>query len=107
MIIHMTPQMRADPLTAERHGDTLVLNGIAHDFTDLPEGAQAIPDSGWFAGPVSRQDGRICLTLILPHGDTAPAETLFPAPLDVQADGPLPLPPYAAPAADPGGDDDA
>lgn len=108
MQITLTPMRRDDRLVAERHGDVLVLNGIAYDFTQLPEGAilpREAVDCGWLASDVVRTGGRLQLTLVLPHGAGAPPETLFPAPLTAPADGPLPLPAYDAPPADPPAED--
>ena len=80
-----------------RTGDILTLDGVAFDFAPLPEGgvlpADAI-DSKWFRGPVSRIDGDIHLTLLLPHGPNAPEATRFPETLILEEDGPVDLPPY-------------
>jgi hypothetical protein len=63
----------------------------------LPEG----DGSRWFAGPVTRQDGRIVVTLILPHGADAPHETRFPQPLALDGDGDVPLPAWGGNAPEP------
>lgn len=97
MFITFSPVRMNEPLAAERQGDSLILNGVVCDYSDLPEGGSADGHpSPWILGPVLRREGRLRLTLILPHGSDAPAETLFPAPLDDPSDGPLPLPPFAA-----------
>jgi hypothetical protein len=86
-------------------GDTLTINGEAFDFSGLPEGAtlpQTAVSCDWLASDVERIGGDIHLTLILPHGAGAPAETLFPDPVSVP-DGPVPLPPHET--APPEGDD--
>lgn len=98
MRIDLVP-MRSDArLLLARTGDVLTINGEEFDFTPLPEGAtlpaEAI-DSDWFAGPVERIGGRLRLTLILPHGPRAPEATRFPAPLEVERDGPVPVPAWA------------
>lgn len=103
--MHLTfaPIRHDQPLHLERHGDTLVLNGESLDFSPLPEGAFLPPeaiDNPWFAGPVRREAGVLQITLLLPHGADAPQETLFPAPLLLQADGPVALPPFALPPRD-------
>lgn len=97
MQITLSPARRATPLTLERTGDALTINGELFDFTPLPEGAtlprEAIA-SDWFAGPVERIGGVLHLTLVLPHGAKAPQETLFPVPLTLTGNGPVTLPPY-------------
>jgi hypothetical protein len=100
MIIHLSPVRDDHRYTLARSGDVLTLDGVAFDFGALAEGEALVPEgdgSRWFAGPVTRQDGRIIVTLILPHGSNAPPETRFPAALDLTADGPVPLPPFNQP----------
>ncbi len=96
MHITFSPMRLDTRLALARKGDALVVNGEVFDFAPLPEGgslpASAIA-SPWFAGPVTRLDGRLHLTLILPLGAAAPAATLFPAALSVPKDGPVKLPP--------------
>jgi len=93
------PMRRATPMTLSRSGDTLTINGEAFDFSPLPDGA-TLPEeaiaSEWFSGPVERIDGVLHVKLRLPHGDNAPQQTLFPAPITLTGDGPVPLPPYNA-----------
>jgi hypothetical protein len=96
MILSFSPMRHDTPLEIVRHGDVLVLNGSPLDLTDLPEGAErSAAETGcpWAAGPVRREGGRLHLLLILPHGPFAPVQTLFPARLALDGDGPVPLPP--------------
>ena len=99
MKIIFTPMNRPDQLTLSRAGDTLTINGKAFDFSGITEGAcmpsEAI-DCDWLASDIERIDGMLHLTLILPHGDNAPHETRFPAPVVVFEDGPIPMPLYDA-----------
>ncbi|MEO0752459.1 MAG: hypothetical protein AAFY25_11720 [Pseudomonadota bacterium] len=78
-------------------GDTLIVNDEPFDFGPLAEGAilpaEAVA-SDWFTGPVTRKNGQIEITLVLPHGASAPHQTLFPAPIVTQTNGPVALPPY-------------
>ena len=96
MLITLCPMRRDDRLTLSRSGETLTVNGIPLDLAALPEGG-AIPrdavDCAWLVSDITRTDGEIALTLILPHGADAPHETLFPAPVRVVGDGPVALPP--------------
>lgn len=92
-------------LTLHRTGEVLTINGADLDLSVLPEGA-ILPASAvgcdWLAGPIRRLEGVLHLTLILPHGAEAPVEARFPAPLDIDGDGPVALPvthPTEEPAA--------
>lgn len=99
MQITLTPVRRDDRLSVERYGDTLVLNGMPYDFSHLPEGAvlpRTAVDCDWLASNVTRIGGTLQLTLILPHGASAPDETRYPAPLFLSEDGPVALPPHSA-----------
>lgn len=102
MHITLTPQRRNQPLTLHRAADVLTLNGEVFDFGPLAEGAilpRAALDSDWFAADIERKGGALHLALFLPHGAEAPEETLFPAPLTLDRDGPVDLPPYAVESA--------
>lgn len=97
MIITLNPVRSDSELTLVRAGDCLVINGVSYDFAPLPEGAilpRAAVDCPALAGDVTRTGGVLQIALLLPHGATAPPETLFPAPITVIADGPVQLPPY-------------
>ncbi|WP_349433561.1 hypothetical protein [Pararhizobium sp. A13] len=95
MRINLSPQMRDDSLSVSVAGDVLTVNGEAFDFTPLPEGA-TLPfgavDSEWFAGPVSREDGLLTVTLLLPHKPNASSNVTFPEPIMTTGDGPVSLP---------------
>lgn len=97
MQITFTPSRRDDMLTLAKAGDTLTINGAVFDFGPLSEGAELPPEAvacAWIAGPVRREGGALHLSLILPHGPNAPEAAKFPAPITVQADGPIALPAY-------------
>jgi hypothetical protein len=95
MKIYLSPQRRDDTLTVVKTGDTLTINGAEFDFSQLPEGA-VLPQEAvaceWLASDVTRIDGELHLTLILPHGDEASREARFPEPIVNPADGVLELP---------------
>jgi hypothetical protein len=100
MKIKLSPSQMENKLVASVVNDALTVNGDVLDFGPLNEGA-VLPasaiDNPWVAGDVRRENGEICLTLVLPHGPTAPIETRFPAAFDVPMTvvaGPVPLPPY-------------
>lgn len=104
MIIQLYPIRSDAPLALIRQGATLILNGQVFDFSGLAEGDSRSCDSigsDWIVTDVTRQDGRLHLGLLLPHGplpfplsDAARVVT-HPAALDVMADGPVALPAYA------------
>lgn len=95
MIIKLSPQRRDDVLAVSVAGDVVTVNGEAFDFGPLAEGATLPPgsiDSEWFAGTVSRENGSLRLTLLLPHGCNPSQNVAFPQPIVTQGDGPVTLP---------------
>ncbi|MFN4062332.1 MAG: hypothetical protein ACK4IA_16485 [Paracoccus hibiscisoli] len=95
MKIIFTPQLRSDALFLSAEGDVLTINGTTFDFGPLPEGGtlpRAAVGCDLLVSDVTRLDGRITLTLILPHGSDAPEEARFPRPITVTQAGPIPLP---------------
>ena len=95
MIIKLSPQRREDTLEVTKTGDVLNINGINYDFTQLPEGAtlpsEAV-DCEYIVGDVTRTNGELEMTLLLPLGPNAPYEARFPEPITVLEDGPVALP---------------
>lgn len=96
MLISFSPQRRDDTLTLEKSdGDKLCINGDWFDFNPLNDGstipAGSIPCE-WIAGPVERIDGKIHLTLVLPHGPNPSQAVAFPEPVTVTKDGPIAVP---------------
>ena len=98
MQISFTPTRSDTVLTLHRSGDCLTINGEHFDFSGIPEGA-SLPRTAvsclWLASDVERIAGAIHLTLRLPHGPTAPVETLFPTDLNPVPEGAVSLPPHA------------
>ncbi|WP_028035881.1 hypothetical protein [Chelativorans sp. J32] len=99
MRINLSPLFTEDPLTVSKQGDALTINGEVFDFSDLPDGAtiqngyvtKVIP-CDWIVGPVSRIDGELHLTLVLPHGPNPSQAVAFPDPIADPADGEIQLP---------------
>lgn len=95
MNLQFSPMRRDDSLVLERQGDILIINGEAFDFSPLEEG-QTLPgdavNSPWITGPVSRHEGQLVLTVLLPHGPDASPEQLSPTSLEVTSDGLVTLP---------------
>lgn len=62
-------------------GDEITINGESLDFSPLKDGETLPADAiqhPFITGDVSRIDGEIHLTLVLPHGPNAPHSTRFP-----------------------------
>lgn len=96
MRLTFSPVRMDAPLTASVAGDTITLNDETVDLSDISEGASINAGAfgcDWITGEVTRQDGVLHLTLILPHGGNAPQETLWPEPVEA-GDGPVVLPVY-------------
>lgn len=95
MIIDLSPQRRDDLLEVTKAGDVLTINGVALDFSTLPEGA-TIPAGEvpceWLVGAVERIAGELYLTIILPHGPSPSQHVAFPPPLIDPPDGTIALP---------------
>lgn len=95
MLINLSPQRREDILTISKTGDTLTINGVSYDFSQLPNGAtlprEAI-DCEWICGNVERVNGELIIPILLPHGPNPPNARAFPEPITVTANGPIALP---------------
>ena len=95
MIINLSPQRRDDTLSVTKTGDVLTINGINYDFSQLPEGAtlpsEAV-DCEFIVGDITRTNGELELTLLLPHGSNPTQEQAFPEPITVLENGPVALP---------------
>lgn len=95
MQINLSPQLSDATLTVVKAGDVLTINGEAFDFSVIPEGA-TLPASAvaceFVTDEVTRTDGVLSVTLLLPHGSNPSPAVAFPAPLVNPPDGPLVLP---------------
>ena len=95
MKISFIPQLRAAPVAVSVIGDTITINGTAYDFTPLAEGAVLPAEAAGcdlIVSNVTRIEGEIALTLVLPHGSDAPEAARFPQPIHVTENGPVTLP---------------
>ena len=82
--LKLLPQRRDDRLHLEKQRDALLLNGEVVDPSKYDE---AGPASQWIVGrPEAIEDGW-CISIILPHGSSAPRATRFPIPIVVSSDG--------------------
>lgn len=77
-------------------GDVIMIEGESFDFSPLNEGdilpASAI-NSNHFVDNVTRENGEITVTVVLPHGVNAPYERRFPVDVDIDF-GSVELPEY-------------
>ena len=95
MLINLSPTRSDKILSISKTGDTLTINSVPYDFSQLPNGAtlpkEAI-DCEFIISAVSRINGEIELTILLPHGANASHEARFPEPINVINDGQVVLP---------------
>jgi len=95
MKLIFSPQRRDDALTLSKAGDVLTINGVAFDFSAVPDGATLPADAidcPWIAGDVKRIDGDLQIPIILPHGANPAKDVAFPDPLTITSDGAVALP---------------
>lgn len=81
MKLKFSPVRKDEELRAFVRGDVLTLNDVELDFSQLPDGGilpSTAINSEWIASDVTRVNGEVHLTIIIPHGEKAPHETLFP-----------------------------
>jgi hypothetical protein len=95
MNITLTPQVRHDSLTLSKSGDILTINGIAFDFSFIEEG-DVLPNDAvecdLLVSDVTRTDGAIVLTLLLPIKNTSSDAAKFPEPILNAPDGDIEVP---------------
>lgn len=102
MRIKLSPSRMDASLEVVRAGDVLTVNGEVFNFKNVGEGdtlPQVAIHSDWFAGDITRIDGELEITLILPLPINYSPEQAFPAPLENVPDGRVAFPqPLPAPA---------
>lgn len=94
MVIKLSPVRSDVSLSVSKSGDTLEVNGVALDFSRLPDGATLPAEAvgcEFVIAPVERINGGLVLTLMLPHAADAPQGARFPVDL-YPADGQVQLP---------------
>lgn len=95
MKITLSPIRRDEPLSLERQGMALLLNGRHFDFSNLAIGEEASPEPlecDWFVGTIQRTEDGLELSIAYPIGPNATDAQRFPEPLVVSEDGPIKLP---------------
>lgn len=94
MIIKLSPVRSDAQLAITKSGDTLEVNGVALDFSRLPDGATLPAEAvgcDFVIAQVERNNGDLMLTLMLPHAADAPQAARFPVDL-YPNDGQVQLP---------------
>lgn len=95
MKIFLSPQRRDDTLSVVRRGDLLIVNDEPFDFPAVEEGdilPRSAIESDWFVGDVTRVNGELELTLILPNPANFSQAQAFPVPLTITKMGQLSCP---------------
>lgn len=95
MLIKLSPQVSEKNLVVSKKGDTLTINGVSLNFSQLPEGGilpSSAIDSDFVVGDVTRVDGDLKLTLLIPISMDATEEATFPSPLVNPPDGKIKFP---------------
>jgi hypothetical protein len=95
MIIKLSPQRSDEILTLVKNGDMLRINNQNYDFNPLVEGA-VLPmgsiNCKFIAGNVTRTNGEVVVTIILPYNVSHSNNRRFPTDLINVPDGPVELP---------------
>lgn len=95
MIIKLSPVRSDAQLSVFRLGDMLTINNVALDLARLPEGASlpaSAVGSAFMHDPIERHNGKLIVTLRLPHAADAPESARFPVDIVDPAEGPVQLP---------------
>ena len=95
MRIILCPQRRDDELIVSKRSDVLTINGERFDFRELPEGAvlpASAVDCDFVVGDVTRLNGELIITLLLPCGPEATDSVNFPFDIVSPPDGNVSLP---------------
>lgn len=95
MLINLSPIRSDRDLEITKTGETLTINGVPYDFSQLPEGA-TLPREAigceFIVSDVNRVNGQIELTLLFPIRANASLEARFPEPINTITDGQVVLP---------------
>lgn len=85
----------AQPMSVFTQGDSLVINGLTLDFSQLPEGA-TLPAQAtscpWLISPIERVGGELVVTLLLPIPENASQAARFPSDIVSTGSGRISLP---------------
>ena len=95
MIIKLSPQGGRVPLSIQKSGDVLIINGESFDFRQLPEGA-VLPWSAvqcpHLVDDVTRRNGDLIIALGIPCDADSSLAVRFPTDIVNPPDGDVRLP---------------
>ena len=95
MRLTLSPIRSDRALEITKTNDTLTINGVPYDFSQLPNGA-TLPREAigceFIVSDVNRVNGEIELTILLPHDANASHEARFPEPIVMTTNGQVVLP---------------
>ena len=95
MIIKLSPQGGRVPLSIQKSGDVLIINGESFDFRQLPEGA-VLPWSAvqcsHLVDDVTRRNGDLTIALGIPCDADSSLAVRFPIDIVNPPDGDVRLP---------------
>ncbi|WP_256217842.1 tail fiber assembly protein [Pseudomonas sp. NBRC 111140] len=97
MIIKLSPIIPLLPqsLTVYKQGDSLTINGLTLDFSQLPDGGTLPGEASrcpWIIETVERVQGQLVIVLLLPIPIEASQEACFPCDIISPPDGLVALP---------------
>lgn len=95
MHLKLSPVRSDDQLVLHRQGDVLTMNDKVYDFTPLPEGGtlpRLAVNCPWLASDVTRENGMLHMTLILPYAGQPLPDVLDPAAIIDPPEGVVTLP---------------
>lgn len=94
--ITLSPQFSSEELTIKKLDNTLFINEVELDFSDMPEGGEYPPEAiehPFVIGGASKVDGIVSLTVRMPYSNPEPPHSVaFPEPILVTDDGLVELP---------------
>jgi len=95
MIIYFSPQRSNETLVLEKQNNSLIINNISYDFTQLPIGGtllcEAI-DCDYICDDVKNINNVLHISVILPHGPNPSNNIAFPEPILIENNGIITLP---------------
>lgn len=96
MIVKLSPvYFDMQSMTVFKQGDSLTINGLTLDFSQLPDGATLPAQAAfcpWLVDPIERVGGNLVVTLLLPIPENASQAARFPSDIVEPGDGRVSLP---------------
>lgn len=95
MMISFSPQRSEEILILEKQNNSLIINNVAYDFSQLLNGATLLSEAiecDYICDDVNNINNILHISIMLPHGPNPPEYVAFPEPLLVEQDGIIVLP---------------